>query len=906
MKNVLCCFMLLSSICFNKMAAYAQVDYSGVTIKTANSNDNKSVYTNTENERIINDTELSYSDGWTFDRLLPRNMGYFCNTRSLSKQVGATVAYRFAGCEGIILHAKPTEAGSSAEIYIDNTLIKQIDCSAGNTGGIIFDSGMLTRGEHTIKIVVTSGTVEIDYLICRGKVPDKSWIDCKNTSFLYYTAGFKFTVDQQQQAYSATADKEGEELELYCKGPHVAGYGAKGRDGGLMRLFVDGVKWKDIDFNAKQPNDNALLFELTNLPTDRFVQIRGKVISDKGKVTINGFSVNNPACLMVEMNRQTDEVIEKMKKHETTASMPEEWNPVKLSVHPPHNHISLNDSVFRTLFNRNINYLQESLSRPNWVDFKDNDRIWIDMLYGSNEGRMLVGMSNTLRYKEIPEFRKAIEDILETIDRRQFASGNGYMMPYESSNYNISKDTWPGIMRDEQKNYDRAMLTKGMLAAGEAGYDKAYQSLRKFYDWFNHADEYLPNMLLGSMGIQGSVAGPMVYHSPVGKPDDIQTNMKYYDMDWWLDALAQGLPEAAWRFTLNRPHNYLLTSICALFDIYIATGEQRYLNACLGGWKIYSEYFQTPGGGISLCEHFEVRPKTYLLTNLPNNIYETCGNVFWIDLNHRLLQLYPEKEIYASEIEQSLFNIAFAAQGPDGRIRYFNQMNDSKYEPLRCNTCCEIQATGLYSKLPEYLYSIADDGIYVNLYAQSNIDFEVNDQSVSLEMNTEFPYGTDVVVKVSCPSPVSMKLRLRVPSWISGDMNLQVNGKKIKNPAPGDYVTIERTWKNGDIVTFQLPKTINYIAYNGKTRIPEATRYAFTYGPILMALQGPMTEGCFQAENELSIRLNMSPETLVKNLIPSGTTCEFKIKGADNYKLVPYFSLQEGKFTCFPGMDKSK
>jgi hypothetical protein len=73
-----------------------------------------------------------------------------------------------------------------------------------------------------------------------------------------------------------------------------------------------------------------------------------------------------------------------------------------------------------------------------------------------------------------------------------------------------------------------------------------------------------------------------------------------------------------------------------------------------------------------------------------------------------------------------------------------------------------------------------------------------------------------------------------------------------------------------------------------------------------MALQGPMTEGCFQAENELSIRLNMSPETLVKNLIPSGTTCELKIKGADNYKLVPYFSLQEGKYTCFPGMDKSK
>ena len=71
-------------------------------------------------------------------------------------------------------------------------------------------------------------------------------------------------------------------------------------------------------------------------------------------------------------------------------------------------------------------------------------------------------------------------------------------------------ETWPGIMRDEQKNYDRAMLTKGLLAAGLAGHNKAYQLLRPFYDWFNHAEEYLPIMLLGSMGIQGSIAGAMV------------------------------------------------------------------------------------------------------------------------------------------------------------------------------------------------------------------------------------------------------------------------------------------------------------------------------------------------------------------------------------------------------------
>ena len=116
-------------------------------------------------------------------------------------------------------------------------------------------------------------------------------------------------------------------------------------------------------------------------------------------------------------------------------------------------------------------------------------------------------------------------------------------------------------------------------------------------------------------------------------------------------------------------------------DRYTATGDEKYINACLGAWRIYHDYFQIPGGGISICEHFECKPWSHKLTNLPNNIYETCGSVFWVDLNHRFLQLWPDKELYAAEMEKSLYNIVFASQGPDGCIRYFNHMNQGKDRP---------------------------------------------------------------------------------------------------------------------------------------------------------------------------------------------------------------------------------
>lgn len=884
------------------------MEYSGVKeVKTNQGNANSSLPVTNRNEGVINDTELTFSGNCEFDRLLARSSGYFCNTRATAKQDGATAAYNFTDCEGIVWYAQPVKNGATAEVYIDNKLVAEIDCSKVGSDGVLFSSGALKRGEHRVVVIAKKGPVEIDRVVSKGRVTTPVRIDGANRSFVQYTAGFKITpATLNNPSSKAVAYEDNEDWEFYAKGSTFQCFGETGPDGGTMRIYINDKQYGDVNLYSKNRSSGKLLLSLTNLPPGRFNRIKGVVVTRGKKVAIEGFVINDPSCLMVEMNRNTDKEIAQMARHETTASDSSSWRPVKMGASPALNGVTLGAGVFQTVFDRNIQYLSDCLKKKHWVNDKDPNRIWIDILTGSNEGRMLGGMGHTLRYKEIPEFRKAIEDILEQIDRRQYANGRGYMMPYESINYKISTDTWPLIMRDEQKNYDRAMLTKGLLAAGSAGHDKAYQILRPFYDWYNNAKEYLPLMLLGSMGIQGSIAGPMVYHSPIGKPEDIQTNMKYYDMDWWLDALGEGLPEAAWRFTLNRPHNYLLTSICALFDIYKATGEERYLKACLGAWKIYHEYFQIPGGGISLCEHFECRPQTHKLTNLPNNIYETCGNVFWVDLNHRLLQLWPGKEVYAAHVEQSLYNIVFAAQGEDGTVRYFNQVNDGKFPTLCNNTCCEVQATAIYGMLPQYIYSHTNDGVYINLIAASEYKGKINSQDFKLTMSTKFPYDNKASLTVSSTAPVAMKIRLRVPGWLAGDFNLRINGKKIAKAASGTYVTLDRNWSDGDVITWELSMKWKAEQYVGDTRIKDATRYAFSYGPMLMALKGPMMPNVHQAEKENTVRLNMTPEMLLDKIRTTNTPCDFTIDGVPEYSFTPYFALQHGSFTCFPGLDKAK
>jgi DUF1680 family protein len=48
------------------------------------------------------------------------------------------------------------------------------------------------------------------------------------------------------------------------------------------------------------------------------------------------------------------------------------------------------------------------------------------------------------------------------------------------------------------------------------------------------------------------------------------------------------------------------------------------------------------------------------------------------------------------------------------------------------------------ARLPQYLYSVADDGLYVNLFASSRITWSHAGQQVTLIAESEFPYDGNV------------------------------------------------------------------------------------------------------------------------------------------------------------------
>jgi len=601
-------------------------------------------------------------------------------------------------------------------------------------------------------------------------------------------------------------------------------------------------------------------------------------------------------------------------KSRMQASEPESWRRALTSVEAPTGGVTLADgSRFKKAVELNIEYLLSSFTvnhllypfrmRAGLEPLPDDRKqvgFWDTDLRGSNAGRYMMGAGNSLRWIENSALRDSMNKLIDGIE--ECGEADGYILAY------------PHVidsLRSEEPNYARAWFTHGLIEAGIAGNPKAFALLRQHADWFNKWDELHHRLLYWNHNShQGHIASTRTYFSPVGKAEDLQLAEKYYLCDWWIDELAARHDSAVFMYPLQNPHSYLIASFEAYLDHYIATGDKSILEAMLGAWELIHDKWEHVGGSIAICEnqwfvedgkrrlkHYDNRsycshpPCSYYLDGY-GHTGEFCGSVFWVKFNQRLHRLYPAEEKYVSEIEKSLYNIALANQRPSGQIAYHAVMQGRKETPSRAsNSCCEGQGTRLLGSLPEYIYSVAKDGLYVNLYEASSIKHDIDGQSVTLTMEADFPASSDVKLTVRCASPVKMKLHVRTPSWANEVMAVNVNGSRVAKGKPGSFAVVSRQWRDGDEVSFTLPASFRITPYKGMTKGFE-TGCALEYGPFLMALTGTPGEGG-------KFRLPFPSTELIDKLKPvEGKPLQFTV--CDTMVYMPYYVVDNEQFTTYP------
>ena len=101
-----------------------------------------------------------------------------------------------------------------------------------------------------------------------------------------------------------------------------------------------------------------------------------------------------------------------------------------------------------------------------------------------------------------------------------------------------------------------------------------------------------------------------------------------------------------------------------------------------------------------------------------------------------------------------------------------------------------------------------DNGLAVMAYGPSTVTALVGDKKqVTIQETTDYPFDESLTFQLTTSEDIAFPLKLRIPAWCDSPQ-IQINGETLSDVISGEFYTINRTWKNKDVVTVSFPMEI--------------------------------------------------------------------------------------------------
>ena len=290
-------------------------------------------------------------------------------------------------------------------------------------------------------------------------------------------------------------------------------------------------------------------------------------------------------------------------------------------------------------------------------------------------------------------------------------------------------------------------------------------------------------------------------------------------------------------------------------DVATQTGDTGYLKAMRRVWEdvVYRNMYIT--GGIGSAGSNEGFSKDF---DLPNEqaYCETCASVGLVFWNQRMNSLTMNSS-YIDILERSLYNGALDGLSLSGDRFFYGNPLASKGQHQRKEwfgtACCPSNIARLVASLGSYIYATTDRSIYVNLFVGSSTNLSLANGSVNVTMATNYPWDGKINLQIDPVKKSFFGLYLRIPGWVQGktytnglyeyanfkadNYSLKVNGKEVVTKVESGYLVIEREWKIGDQVTYDLPMQVNRLISSSDLKF-DNNRVAIQRGPIVYCVEG--------------------------------------------------------------------
>ncbi len=276
--------------------------------------------------------------------------------------------------------------------------------------------------------------------------------------------------------------------------------------------------------------------------------------------------------------------------------------------------------------------------------------------------------------------------------------------------------------------------------------------------------------------------------------------------------------------------NYLYAGAA---DLYLETGDKRLLPALEAVWtnvtqkKLYvtgacGALFDgaSPDGSPDQSQITRIHQAYGRNYQLPSETShnETCAAIGAVLWNWRRFLATGEGR-HMDWIELAMHNAVLAGVSLEGTDYFYTnplRVTDPppvelrwsrQRQPFVVSYCCPPNVVRTLAQLGGYAYSVATDGVAINLYGASELATMLDGVPLRIVQETEFPWSGDVTIRIDRAPALRWTLRLRQPSWAAA-MSVRVNGKPAPIEVDNGYAVVRQEWRAGDVIQISLPMPV--------------------------------------------------------------------------------------------------
>jgi DUF1680 family protein len=538
--------------------------------------------------------------------------------------------------------------------------------------------------------------------------------------------------------------------------------------------------------------------------------------------------------------------------------------------------------------------------------------------------KIIEGASISLISAPNPELEQRLDNLIEIIGKGQEA--DGYLTTWRTINPKKPPSPWVKVVKGQR--WESLEASHELYNAGHL-YEAAYAHYKatgktNFLEIAYRNADLVAKTFGGSEGRIAAVPGHQIIETGLiklyyasgkeeylrlakyfldsrGRPEHHKINDDYLSAAYAQDHLPVIEQDEVMGHAVRAMYMY-----AAMTDIAVLMKDAAYEEAVDKLWRnmVGKKIYLT--GGIGAKHEGEAFGENYELPNL-TAYNETCaaiGSVYW---NHRLHSKTGRVQ-YLDVMERTLYNGLLSGLSLDGTHFFypnplesdgqypFNQGALTRKDWFDCS-CCPTNLIRFIPSVIGLLYSKSADTVYVNLYASSEARVPLENTTLEIRQETQYPWNGAVNIRVSSTGDVPAALKLRVPSWARNEVmpgNLYayleektiapavgINGETIEVSVNDGYLVLERIWKE-DVISLEFPMPVRKAAADSRV-IENQGKIALEYGPLVYAFE--------QADQRLDLdQLRIAPSESFDPKMENELLGGVVTLSNENAKAVPYYS----------------